>query len=226
MSTLVVPADVFSSGSAVSGYTLLGQGTHNFIAESLDADGNIIVGAGAPLFNIGAATGSLSGVRTSSSTTTASAPNSFTITPPAALASGTASFTVTPTFTGQATSGCTLTGANCSPVTVTVGMQPVLYVVDRNTSAVTVYDQNGKELTLTHAFSGLSGPWGITYDSNNGLLYVAYGNGSVTAYNTLGVQQTLTGSFPGLDEPTGIAYDSNNGFLYASARRYDCSALA
>ncbi|HEY9086024.1 MAG TPA: hypothetical protein VIN40_08870 [Candidatus Tyrphobacter sp.] len=129
VTTLVTPADSNTAANGSGGYDVIGQGAHKFIAESLDADGNIIAGPGAPLFTIGTPSGSLSGVTTSPSTTTSSAPNNFTVTPPEAYAGGTASFTVTPTFTGQTTNGCTQTGANCTPATVVVDMKSVNVII-------------------------------------------------------------------------------------------------
>ncbi len=206
--TLVLPADATTQANSNGDYGLIGQGAHKFIAESLDADGDIIAGPGAPLFTIGTPTGSLAGVTTAPSTTTTLAPNSFTVTPPATYASGTASFPVTPTFAGQATDGCAQIGANCSSVTVTVDMPaPVtrLYVTNYNNNTVTAYDQNGNLQTLSGAFPGLSGPTGIAYDPSNGFLYVAnVGNSTVTAYDQNGNQQTLSGSFSGLNYPDGI----------------------
>ena len=62
-----------------SKYDLVDAGAHNFFVEALDPDGNVIVEH------------ARRGVTTSRSTTT--------------YATGTASFTVTPTFVGQATHG-------------------------------------------------------------------------------------------------------------------------
>ena len=127
-STLVLPANSTSSSNGSGGYDIIGQGAHPFAVESLDADGNIIAGPGAPLFSIGTPSGALSGVITSPSTTAVSAPNSFTVTPPTKFAIGTASFTVTPTFAGQATNGCAQAGANCAPMPVTIDMKYSLLV--------------------------------------------------------------------------------------------------
>ncbi len=217
--TLVLPADATTQANSNGDYGLIGQGAHKFIAESLDADGDIIAGPGAPLFTIGTPTGSLAGVTTAPSTTTTLAPNSFTVTPPATYASGTASFPVTPTFAGQATDGCAQIGANCSSVTVTVDMAavapPPVYVTNLLNATVTGYDENGNPQTLTGSFPGLCYPIGIAYDPSNGFLYVLNEYcGNAMAYDRNGNLQTLSGSFSGLSDGVGIAYDSNNGFLY------------
>ncbi|HTA37777.1 MAG TPA: kelch repeat-containing protein [Candidatus Acidoferrales bacterium] len=122
VATLVAPANANSLANGFGIFDLEGQGAHAFVAHSVDADGNIIAGAGAPTFTIGTPSGSLAGVTASPSSTVVSAPNTFRVTPPATYAAGTAQFTVTPTFTGQSTDGCAQTGANCSGATVIVAM--------------------------------------------------------------------------------------------------------
>ncbi len=217
-STLVLPvSSLISASSGNNSYNLLGQGARTFLVESLDADGNIIVGAGAPTFTVGTVSGALTGVTVAAPT--ASAPNSFSVTPPTAYGSGTAAFTVTPTFAGQATNGCAQTGANCTAVTVTVAMEPLIYVTNPGNYTVTAYDRNGVQQTLSGTFPQLNNPYGIAYDPSSGFLYVANsGNNIVTAYDQNGVQQRLSGTFlnlfPQAVYPLGITYDPSNGLLY------------
>ncbi|MHB8214350.1 MAG: NHL repeat-containing protein [Vulcanimicrobiaceae bacterium] len=222
-STVVVPANSNSSANGNGGYDIIGQGAHEFIAESLDADGNIIAGVGAPLFSIGAVSGSLSPVTTSpsgGSTTSASAPNSFTVTPPTTFASTTASFTVTPTFTGQATDGCTQTGAHCAPVTVTVDMKYLaraLFVVNNGSSNVTEYalPYTGGAPTATISNS-VSGPLGLAFDSSGNLFVANRGNGTVTEYAppyTGAPTATISNS---VNSPAGLAFDSSGNLFVAN----------
>ena len=215
-STLVLPTgSLVTAGSGRNTYNLVGQGAQAFLVVSLDADGSIIVGAGAPTFALGAPSGALTGV--SIATPPSSAPNSFSVTPPTAYAAGSASFTVTPAFSGQATNGCAQTGANCSAVTVTVAMVTFLYVANSN-NTVTAYNASGTQQTLTGTFPNLSSPPGIAYDPSNGFLYVT-NNASlaVTAYNASGARQTLTDIFTVVGIVRGIAYDPSNGFLYVGS---------
>ena len=214
--TLIIPAGSFIEANGSGGYNLLGQCACSFIAESLDVDGNIITGPGAPTFTISQTGGSL-GV-TVPSATTASAPNSFTITPPATYSSATATISVTPTFSGQATNGCTQTGANCGAVTVSVGMAVLLYVTSYSDvgGAVTAYNDEGVQQTLTGGFPNVSGSYDVAYDPSSGYLYVTDVNNAVTAYNDEGAQQTLSGSFANVDGPLCIAYDPSNGYLYVT----------
>ena len=215
-STVVVPADSNSSANGSSGYDIIGQGAHKFIAESLDADGNIIAGGGAPLFSIGAVSGSLSPVTTSpssGSTTSASAPNSFTVTPPATFASTTASFTVTPTFTGQATNGCTQTGAKCAAVTVTVDMKylVLLFVANNSNGTVTEYalpDTNNAAPKMT--ISNVTTPSGLAFDSTGDLFVANYGNAKVTEYAPPYTGTPTTVFLSGLSHANCLAFDSSD----------------
>ncbi|MHB8154031.1 MAG: NHL repeat-containing protein [Bacillati bacterium] len=222
-STVVIPAGAITVGNGSGGYDLFGQGAHTFVVESLDADGNIIAGVGAPLFSIGAVSGSLSPVTTSpsgGSTTSASAPNSFTVTPPTTFASTTASFTVTPTFTGQATDGCTQTGAHCAPVTVTVDMKYLaraLFVVNNGSSNVTEYalPSTGGAPTATISNS-VSGPLGLAFDSSGNLFVANRGNGTVTEYAppyTGAPTATISNS---VNSPAGLAFDSSGNLFVAN----------
>ncbi len=222
-STVVVPADSNSSANGSSGYDIIGQGAHKFIAESLDADGNIIAGAGAPLFRIGAVSGSLSPVTTSpssGSTTSASAPNSFTVTPPTTFASTTASFTVTPTFAGQATDGCTQTGANCAPVTVTVDMKYLLwlFVANNGSNTVTEYalPYTGGAPTATISNS-VNAPAGLAFDSSGNLFVANAGSSNtVTEYAppyTGAPAATISNS---VNSPWGVAFDSSGHLFVAN----------
>jgi sugar lactone lactonase YvrE len=221
--TVVVPAGLNTVGNGSGGYDLYGQGAHTFVVESLDADGNIIAGAGAPLFSIGAVSGSLSPVTTSpssGSTTGASAPNSFTVTPPATFASTTASFTVTPTFTGQATDGCAQTGANCAPVTVTVDMKYLLWLfVANNNAASTVTEYalpyTGGAPTATIS-NGVNHPAGLAFDSSGNLFVANQANNNVTEYAppyTGAPTATISNS---VNSPWGVAFDSSGNLFVAN----------
>jgi hypothetical protein len=139
VSTLVVPVGVFTESNGTGGYDLIGLGAHRFVVETLDADNNIIAGPGAPTFTVGSTSGSL-GVTVVAPKTTS--PNEFSVTPPSSYSASTASFTVTPTFAGQQTNGCTLTGASCTGASVNVDMKQMLAVANNGTvpGNVSVYD--------------------------------------------------------------------------------------
>lgn len=130
----ILPADTVTLTDS-SRYDLLEAAAHNFIAAALDADGSILVGPGAPRLNIGTPSGTLTALTTSASTATTGAPDAFTATPTTTYGSGTASFTVTPTFIGQAADGCAEPGAKCAFVGLTVDMIPAMTEHPRPTSA-------------------------------------------------------------------------------------------
>lgn len=230
LSGVPVATLIASSGSLIQtnssgGYDLLGQGARTFIAESLDADDNIIVGPGAPTFTIAQTSGTLS--VTVPSATTSSAPNTFTITPPTSYTAGTATITATPTFTGQATNGCAQADANCGAASVTVDMGVLLYVLNDGNNTVTAYNDEGVRQTLTGTFPNMKESIAITSDPSNGFIYVANDIApyTITAYNQEGVQQTLTGNFSSQLGPQveqeGLEYDPGDGDLYVATINED-----
>jgi DNA-binding beta-propeller fold protein YncE len=208
-STIVIPAGSFTVENSSGGYDLMGQGAQPFVVESLDADSNIIIGPGAPTYMLATASNSLGATIVGPTTTS---PNSFGVTPPTTYSSSTASLTLTPSFTGQATNGCAQSGANCNAVTVAVDMVPLIYVANYSgPSTVTYYNASGTE---EGGFSnGIDGAHGIAYDPANGYLYVANDfNSTVTYYNTSGTEE---GSYSdGFYAVYGITYDAANGYLY------------
>lgn len=180
-STLVLPVGVFTQSNGSGGYDLIGLGAHKFIVETLDADGNIIAGPGAPTFALGSTSGSLA-VTIAAPTT--NSPNEFSVTPPPAYSASAASFTVSPTFADQQTNGCALTGANCSGASVSVDMKQMLVV----SNAPTVPGEiNLYVLGATSPFASLTSsvedPTHLAADAS-GDIFVANWNG-VSASNVL-----------------------------------------
>lgn len=188
-------------GNVRSGLTLASGQNGQVSVLGVDADGNYILGPGAPTVNLTISEATHFTV----STPIASAPNVFTITNVSSLPAG-AQLTaaVTPTLNSGA-----------SPLAATISIfsqSPTLYVTNSN-GAVTSYTSDGAQQSLFAA--NLNGPFGIAYDSANGWLYVVnLYTPAVTAYNLQGVQETLAGGFPNLASPFGIAYDPANDRLY------------
>ncbi|HEY9086025.1 MAG TPA: hypothetical protein VIN40_08875 [Candidatus Tyrphobacter sp.] len=208
-STLVIPVGVFTVADG-SNDDLIGLGAHKFVVESLDADGNIIAGPGAPTYTFG----SLSGLGVTVTPTTTTSPNEFSVTPPGTYSASTGSFTITPTFTGQATNGCTQTGANCSAVTVTVDMKQMLAVANNGSTPgnITLY-----ELGATSPFatitSGINNPTHLAADAAGDLFLANWD--TVTTSNVLefaagGTSLTNTISTKTGAYPCGVAVDSLN----------------
>ncbi|MHB8177884.1 MAG: beta-propeller fold lactonase family protein [Vulcanimicrobiaceae bacterium] len=193
------------SGNALTGFVLPTGQSGEVSVLGVDADGNYILGPGAPavaLTTSDATQFTVTPIGTS-------APNLFTI---ANASSNPAGATLTATVTPTMASGA-------SPLTAAADIfsgSATLYVANYSNNTVTAYSSQGAQQTLTGSFPGLSSPTGIAYDPANGWLYVANSNNTVTAYSSQGAQQTLTGTFPNLIDPAGIAYDPANGWLYVA----------
>ncbi|MHB8177885.1 MAG: NHL repeat-containing protein [Vulcanimicrobiaceae bacterium] len=200
------------SGNALTGFVLPTGQSGEVSVLGVDADGNYILGPGAPavaLTTSDATQFTVTPIGTS-------APNLFTI---ANASSNPAGATLTATVTPTTASGA-------SPLTAAADIfsgSATLYVANSN-STMTAYDSQGTQQTLTDTFPNLNGPYGIAYDPANGWLYVANNAGNtVTAYNAQGAQQSLTGGWSGLLGPYSIAYDPVNGWLYVA--NYQGSAV-
>jgi DNA-binding beta-propeller fold protein YncE len=80
---------------------------------------------------------------------------------------------------------------------------------------ITVYDQNGNQITPSGTFPNLRGASRIAFNSSNGQLYVtSFINNAVTVYDQSGNQITPSGTFPNLSSPYGIAFDSSNRYFF------------
>ena len=90
-----------------------------------------------------------------------------------------------------------------------------LYVTNNCNNTMTVYDQNGNQITTSGAFANLHAPRGIAFDPANGHLYVVNDFG-ITVYDQSGNQIATSGGFPGLIG-LGIAFDPSNQLLYATS---------
>jgi DNA-binding beta-propeller fold protein YncE len=193
------------SGNSFTSFSLPTSQSGQVTALGVDADGNYILGPGAPVVRVATSDATQFTV----SGATATEPNLFTITN---VSTHPASALLTATVTPSAVSGA-------SPLTATVGIisQPPTFYVTNSNNTVKAFDEQGAPLTLSGAFPNLNDPSGIAYDPANGFFYVAnLGNSTVTAYDTQGAQQTLTGAFPSLSSPSGIAYNPANGLLYVT----------
>jgi DNA-binding beta-propeller fold protein YncE len=204
-SALIVSTATALAGSVTTGFSLTSSTPVTVLVFAVDADGNIIVGAGAPSVTLT----SSAPAQLSVTEPTASTPNTVELMSHALTSAVTLIATVTPTATSGA--GAVTTTATVSPTLLRV------YVLDDSSSpdAVLKYDASGNAVS-SNGFPGAVAPTGMAYDTANGLLYMANGNGTnaIIAYTTAGTQQTLSGSFAGLSNPSGIAYDSGNGLLY------------
>ncbi|HTW85089.1 MAG TPA: NHL repeat-containing protein [Candidatus Sulfotelmatobacter sp.] len=193
------------AGDPVNGFTLP-TGDNGYVTVlGVDADGNYVLGVGAP-------TVALSSSDTTSYTVTASgssAPNRFLLTNAAPYA-GAALLTATVTPSAQS-------GASTLTMQAHVFSQPsVIYVEEVEVDAVLGFSPFGT-LEVSSGFTGTGGPSAAVFDPANGFIYVTNAaNSTITVYTANGTKQTLSGSFPNLSTPEGIVYDPTNGYLYVA----------
>ncbi len=218
-SLLVSPlgSGVGVSGSITSGLQLAGTLSVPFSVTTLDADGNFIIGPGAPTL-AASITGASSGSGIAIAPN-ASNPNEFTVSAQT-LGTGTLAVTATP-----------IVAAAGAPLSANV---PLTFVSLTTTVAGAAFSSGFVDGTGTTAL--FSGDSGIAYDSATGDLYVtdtsncafrsvSPGNGNANS----GTVVTLAGSGPAgcgladgtgtaarFNNPVGDAYDAANGYVYVT----------
>jgi hypothetical protein len=222
--TVAATPDQDVQGNQTGGFDLFGAFkadgatlyARTFTVTTLDADGNIIAGAGAPaLTMVSSKTASLSnGVALPTS------PNRFTITP--ALDDESAirfTVTATPSIASPVNSGA-------APIAVNVILQivatnaPRVFVTDQTTNAhagkVWAFDEFGQPLPgiqgSINAAGSLGEPAGISQCPNTGVFFVAdEATKSVTEFDDDGTYVTRTLL---ADTPLSVACDPSSGQLY------------
>jgi DNA-binding beta-propeller fold protein YncE len=196
------------SGSAFltttsGGFTLKIDATATAFVYGLDADGNIILGAGAPTVSLTSNTPAQVSVSGPSSAN----PNAFTLTSNAQSASVTLTASATPTATSGA-SALTATAAVAPP-----GGATIVVLTGRGTTA---YDEFGNLKSNVDSALPVEAV-GITYAAGTGTLYATTSGSPLVEASTVGgVSVPLTGSFSGINngQGTALAYDQADGWLY------------
>ncbi len=213
LQVLAVGSSTGITGSVGTGLQLAGVLSASFSVVPLDADGNIIIGPGAPTI-----AASITGASTGLGATVvpnAANPNEFTV---SALAPGSGTFSVTAT-PAIASAG--------TPLSATV---PLTFEAVTTTIAGQSFNPGFTDGTGTAAhFNGVAG---IAYDSATGDLYVTDttncavrsvtpGNGTANSGTvvTLAGSPTCgfadgTGTAAHFNAPIGDAYDSATGYIY------------
>lgn len=185
--------------------TYLGSGQFSVVAQ--DADGNFIVGPGAPTYTVAKSSGSDLVTITQP---TASAPNAFSLRN-SATAPGTETMTVTAGFTAGTTNGCTTQSA-CT-ATFTVRVDPMLFVPASGGDSLYGYaiPFTSANEAPTVTISGLNGPYAVTTDAN-GNLYVT------NETNIWVFAPPYTGTAAAMVAVSGAAtLATGNGYLVASS---------
>jgi hypothetical protein len=196
--------------ASLSVYTLAANSTGTLDVYGVDADGNTIIGAGAP--TVTATTSSVTQIAITQPTATS--PNVVGVSTLSSSAIADVTLTITP---ASGAGGSTLS----KTAVVQASFVPLLYIAS---SQGHVFDLTGTEITVpgsafATAFSGAGGT-GLTYDPNNGLLYATestQGNtvGEILAFDRSGNLQTLNAADSSITPDVGgIVFDPISNLLY------------
>lgn len=199
------------TGDENTGFTITGSAPQTFTIVAKDADGNDIVGPGAPAVTMPAAPHAV-GV-------TSPAPSKYTWTLTSQYSS-----TAGPTVAGLATIAVQATpvpnsGGTVVRTSVPLKLyQPWIYVVNSQASgnnAVTAYDENGNQKSVSGAWSGLQlGGWAVYSPSNQRLYIDEYQNSGIYGYDLMGNRKTANGAFAGIVYAGQLALDPVENQIY------------
>ncbi|MBV8489373.1 MAG: hypothetical protein JO199_02495, partial [Candidatus Eremiobacteraeota bacterium] len=205
----VVPASATSATNAQGGVDLFGAGKHQLLVELQDANDNVIVGTGAPLFSVTQVGGALPLTIVQP---TESSPNTFTVSPPGTFASGNATLRLTAGFTGGGGNPCMQAAATCSG-TVPVDQRQLLAVANSSANTVTFYAA-GQVWPLATIQNGVTDPQSLVFDGA-GDVFVANQPGSISEYAPpYGGFPTTIGS--GVNHPQALAVDARGNLFVAN----------
>ena len=208
------------SGSAIS---FLGTSSVRLSVVAADADGNLILGPGAPVISASIG-GASSGSGITVTSPTGSAPNTLSLS-----ATGFGSATLTLAATPSSGSALqTQLSVLATYLTTTVAGSPTAGFADGTGSA--------SKFSFLHSLAGVYLLYNVVYDSGSDDLYVADNyNCAIRQITTAGVVNTIAGANPascGFIDGTGggarfngpgdIAYDSGNGNLFV-ADTFNCA---
>ena len=217
---IALPASGASTSNVTGGIDLIGTASSKLLAEALDADGNLILGAGSPTYSVSRTSGAFNVTLTQP---TATSPNTFYVQPPSAFTSGTATLTITASYQGQATDGCAQSGAVCS-ASFTVDMQELIGVA--SATSIDVIEPSTGTVIATVTPPGFANAIAFDsaanlYVSNCGTNCGSTGGDSVLQYappySGTPVAITLAGvtGSTAVIHPEGLAFDSS-GKLYVA----------
>ena len=218
-SLAVIPTTPIRMRGTNNTFAVYGNHPVTFQAVPVDADGNFIIGPGSPTASVSLG----STVNASLSTPAPSNPTQWTLNP-----NYTASDPTVPATTTLSVSATPVPYSSGSTVSNSVALsiyQPWVYAVDRTTSSVNVYDEDGNAITAgITAFTGSAvGVYtnGIAYHDGHLYLTLGYGhNGYIGVYSLFGGAALSTvgsAQIPALGTPfylQSIAYDPHNQEFY------------
>ncbi|HTW86171.1 MAG TPA: hypothetical protein VMD91_19015 [Candidatus Sulfotelmatobacter sp.] len=210
-----VPASIIAS--------VLNQNAAAVLVEALDADGNIIVGPGAPTFTVAQTAGPTAWLVQPTTTS----PNEFLATP---SAPGTATLQVTASYSGtNVTNACTQSGAVCTAT--------FAYTATQASQNLFVPNESGNDVTIYGApFTGaptttisVNAAYAVALDSKGDLFVSSFASGSggvVTEYAPPYSTATATIASIGYGFPTGLAVGADGTLYIASDFNGTISSVA
>ena len=158
----------FVLGSQSVGYRLAGRFTQSFFVVAQDADGNPIIGAGAPAYAISTAGTPPVTIAQPVSTGTNAAPNTFALTPTSATASA-YQVTVTATYPPGLSGTCSGSGVSCT-ASVAVTNVPLVAEGEILYGGVMIYAGSDPAVVAsTAAGVELQGTTAMTFDPSGNL---------------------------------------------------------
>jgi hypothetical protein len=200
------------TGSQAAGYNLYGKLAQSFTLVPVDADGNTIIGPGAPAVMMSAPP---SAQQLGVATPAPAMPNEWTL-----LSSYTAANPLTPLAATVTAVTTPVPGSGGSTVSAAVSIaqyEPWIYVTDYQDNSLYVFDEQGVPQPLpSGAWTGIPSPAGISFDPNNNQLYMA-GTGDNIVYQTdvLGTLVTPSpGAWSNLYSPATALYVPTNNHIY------------
>jgi sugar lactone lactonase YvrE len=215
-SILVSPLKVGYVRGDASGLKLWGPAAQQLVAEAQDADGNVILGPGAPSISV-----STSGANLTATQPAATTPNVFTLhgqvtgAPPQVRA-GAAKLTIVAVPTAQS-------GGSPISVTVPVTIAHSAVYVATNTSILTYLDGQTAVATrtITSTDSCLKGTNGIAVNGIGTIFASSPNKNEVCSYldGTVGPvagSTVIAGAATGFANPSGLAIDSSGTLLVAN----------
>ncbi len=175
----IAPVSTLNTVANGGGFALIGTLAHGFVVQALDADSNLILGPGAPTFSVtqtgGTFTPALGQPR-------GSAPNEFTVTPPATWAvGGNATLGVTASFAGQGTDGCSQPSAVCT-ASLVVAPRELMAVTDSGAHTAHIYDVTSGTPVPLIVLTGIGGGTPIARFDPNGNFFANIGAGVIDKF--------------------------------------------
>lgn len=209
---LGTPSGGLSGEDNTAGFSITGSRPQTLTIVPTDADGNYIVGPGAPAISWPVAPSNVT-----LTAPTKAKPNVWTLASSYQATNPTVAARVT---IAVQTIPVAQSGGAVVKKSVRLALyQPWIYVMNAQgtgATAVRAYDENGNQKQLSGTWGGLTNAGTAIYSPSNQRLYVAQNttSGTITAYDVMGNLQTTSGGFGNLSHPGQPALDTANSQIY------------